>query len=113
MASLCSHLPKAEKSDWWALYSPYLVRSDGPGLRTEIKLFAHPVAAFLEFYAQAVAAMSAGQLFESDISCDAAGFPVLRLISTREKEWSDPSSGSRITFQAVMQPHIDPVTPQA
>jgi hypothetical protein len=89
------------------------VRSDGPGSATKIRLFAHPVAVFLEFHARAVDAINAGQLLESDIFSDDAGFPVLRVRSAHGKESPDRSRGSTITLQTVIQPHIDPVRVQS
>ncbi|NVH75940.1 hypothetical protein FSB08_26255 [Paraburkholderia sp. JPY432] len=106
---LCANLPKAEKSDWWALYSPFVVRSEGPGLTTGIQLFAHPVAAFLEFHARAVDSMKTGQQLESEILSDDAGFPVLRVRSADRDESSDRPPASTITLEPVIQPHIDPV----
>ncbi|CAE6793040.1 hypothetical protein [Paraburkholderia nemoris] len=106
---LCALLRrKAEQSDWWSMYSPYLVHTEGLAGSVPSRIFADPVAAFLEFHARAVEAISTTGLLESNVFGDKANFPVLVLTSPFDKRQSAPATPTTLSLKAVTQPPIDP-----
>ncbi|WP_321931891.1 hypothetical protein [Paraburkholderia guartelaensis] len=106
---LCGLLQRrAEKSDWWSLYSPYRVHTEGSGNGVTNGVLADPVSAFLEFRALAAKAIGTAGMLESHLASDKAGFPALVLMSPPDKHRSDRATPTTLALDAVPQPPIDP-----